>query len=458
MTPTTLTLLLLTAETPPATASDRPFAECLDRSSDVARAACIDQMPPAALEKAQKQDVDRLSPEVMARLSGPSQAALARASGAKDGDSAAAVMLRDRDAIRPSVRIVGDAFGRVATGNQQDDAPQASTDGALGGGLDVRTLSIRASLMIKKGTQPRTITGEQAFGTSILMPQTENFAVTSDFTWFPDWYAAHCAVRRKRGTLADTWCSGQPAPDGRDAWRYQLRRNLLLGPSFTFNVARTDWKHVLRAAEGAGDTMLPELAVTGQVTTLHTALGLRYSWLRSHNDNWVEVSVFAGASWRGVRVDPGADKALAAVWDDPPPDLDDSPFRAAGGDFLRSALGTSRRDFFGVDLGLSVRVNDVVISALLPYVAGQNVSGLDGFRLVPMLSIRSGFELVKLGTEAKRTPKKDPPAQKSPETEKPPAQKSPETKKPPAAAPSTPVATPQPAPTDPPAAEQPPPP
>lgn len=370
--------------------------------------ACINRQPPEKLEETAKAALNKLSPEVLGLLSGETQAALAKAPNAKEGDSASAAMLRDRDAIKPSLRVVGDAFGRIATGNNKDEDPETTSDGAFGGGLDVRTLNIRASLMLKKGTQPRTLTGEGAFGTAILLPQTENFAVTTDFTWFPDWYVAHCAVAKQRGKQKGTWCRGETVAQGdaRDAWRYQMRRNLLLGPSLMVDVARTNWKHVIRSGEGTGDAAVPEVAVTGQITTIHAALGLRYSWIRSHNDNWIEVSVFGGASWRGVRVDAGANKALEKLWKEPPAGLENNEYRAAGGNFLASALGTPHRDFFGADIGLSVRVNDVVVSALLPYVAGHNISGLDGFRLIPMLSLKGGFELVKLGTEAKKTPEK----------------------------------------------------
>ena len=366
-------------------------------SESSAQAACIDKLGPELLAKVRKEDVQKLSPEVLSLLSPQSQLALGKIAEVTRGESAAAVMLRDRNAIKPSLRVVGDAFGRVATGNDADDAPKASSDGAFGGGLDVRTLDIRASLMIKKGTQPAAVTGETAFGTTILLPQTENVAVSTDFTWFPDWYNLHC--RATEGN-PKTWCHRDDA--ARNAWRYQMRRSLLLGPSLMVDVASTKWKHIIDPEQSVGGVvMTPETAVTGQVTTFHAALGARYSWLRSHNENWVEVSVFAGGSWRGVRADSAADKEFDKLRGNADMlGLSGNEYLKAD-NFLASALGTPQRNFFGVDLGLSVRVNDVVVSAMLPYVAGHQVSGLDGFRFIPMLSLRAGFELVNLSTEAK---------------------------------------------------------
>lgn len=376
---------------------------CLEKSKVDVAVACVNGLDTKTLAASTKESLNNLSPEVFSRLSAATQEALGKAPGATEGDTAAATMLSDRNAIRPSLRVVGDAFGRVSPGNGEDDDASTSADASFGGGLDVRTLNIRASLMIKKGTQPREISGEGAFGTAILLPQTENFSVSTDFTWFPDWYAVHCNIRKKK---ADRWCAGSSVPVNkayRDSWAYQLRRNILVGPSLLADVARTQWKHTLPAVEGMdGLVTAPEASVTGQATTFHAALGLRYSWIRSLGDNWVEVSLFAGGSWRGVRVDSGANKALVKLWEDPASMRGaDSPGYADRGNFLKSALGTDRKDFFGADISLSVRVNDVVITAMLPYVAGHDVSGLDGFRLIPMLSFRTGFELVKLATEAK---------------------------------------------------------
>ncbi|MBL9107093.1 MAG: hypothetical protein JNL82_39705 [Myxococcales bacterium] len=390
---------------PPDKANEKTVKECITNyAENAALAACLARLDPAELAKVDQEDLKDLTPEVLRLLPGKPQDALGSSNAVDESDSAAAVLLRDRNAIRPSLRIVGDTFGSLVTGNAADDDPETSAAGAFGGGLDVRTLNFRSSLMIRKGSQPRTVTGETEFGSAMLLPQIENFAVSADFTWFPDWYVAYCRSRKadKRGSCDEN------SPE-RNTWRYQLRRSFLLGPSLMVDVARTHWKHVIRAEESAaGMVTAPQVAVTGDVTTLHAALGARYSWVRSHKDNWVEVSLFVGPSWRRAWVDSKANKTLEKIWADVENlGLEDNEFRGAGDDFLASSLGTTRRNFFGLDIGLSIRVNDLVVSATLPYVAGDQVSGLDGFRLIPMLSLRGGFELVKLGSEAARAPKKD---------------------------------------------------
>lgn len=359
----TFTALMLSstaAASPPKPSSPSPTPqETLDQKSEAElRTLTSEELDEIITDPATVEDtLNSLPPK--------KQAELAKSPAAEDNET-----LQNYRAIRPGVRLIGDAFGRAnkGVGEQSSDDRPVTLGGSFGLGMEFTTQNFETFVIVNKGVdQNPTLTSAHDFGEAMLLPQTELVSATIDATWIPArWY--------------DT---------------------LPLGFRAYTSIAGTSWELELApGTEADPDAMAPAtspITVSANVTTIASGLGLEYVWsIRSAApDNFIQLSLFAGASVHAAVADAQASRDLRTIQASNP---DDETISALSDDFINIALDLDDNRppvFVGTDLGFSLRLNQVEVIANLPWVQGD-VPGLSRFRFVPMLSLRGGAQLAAL--------------------------------------------------------------
>jgi hypothetical protein len=261
----------------------------------------------------------------------------------------------DRFAIRPGIRFIGDAYSQLVE--------SASAQGAFGGGVEVEAIAphaIRTALLVRKGTQPSTLTEREDFGQALLNPQTESFFFGGEVAWWPQ--------------------------------RAQIHRTML-GIQGHLHVAQTTWEVELAPADEEAN--LPErlFAVDTRVFSSAVAANVRYA--ASEGQNYVEVLTYLGVGLRWLSLDGDVDARLR--------ELSAMDARIEDKTFLQQAIRDDRMRYWSVEMGAAIRVNSIVISASLPFIQGD-IQGLSGWRFIPAISLRAGAQLVEFDGLEPATP------------------------------------------------------
>lgn len=318
----------------------------------------IAAMSPQQLEALSVDAQLALKQEQVDALSPPQADALGKAPEVANSETPVGDVKRGRKALQPGIRLIGDAYSQLVTA-----AGSTSTGAAFGAGVEIETLNGRASITIRRGTEPKSLGDAQSFGNAILTPSVQDFYAGVDFS--------------------------------RSIIRFENASFILSIAGFA-QIARTRWNVSLAEAVPAmtdptsGEEVAPARAATSasaDATTFAVIAGPEIKYVASQGENYVEFRALLGFGARGASLDRDADRAVARARA-----ADD---RVGPGGFLSQAIGTSAGVFGAVDALFSVRVNSVVVSAAIPYVAGS-VSGLSGLSFIPSITLRTGAKLIDL--------------------------------------------------------------
>jgi hypothetical protein len=343
----------------PEAASKLPLDEVAALTpADIAGASpdSIKALSPKQLEALSDEAQLSLSDEQVEGLNPEQAEALGRSPVVAESDKPVGELKRGRAAIKPGVRLVGDAYSQLVSA-----AGQATPGGAFGGGAEIETLRGRGTIIVRKGTQPDELSDTKAFGRSMLTPSVQNF--------FGGVELAHDIIA-------------------------------LPGP-FTFGVAGggqialTSWKPTLvKAVSEVTDDMgnvttaaAPAVTALTGATTVALNVGPELRFIASQGENYVEIRGYVGFGFRAVDLDEDANQLIS--------DQRAIDSRVTTGGFLKHAIGTDRGVFGAIDAAVSLRINTVVISAAVPYVGG-NVPGLSGLNFVPSITLRTGARIIDL--------------------------------------------------------------
>jgi hypothetical protein len=265
----------------------------------------------------------------------------------------------DIRAIKPGIRLIGDAYSQLV--KTAEDG--ANSQSSFGGGVEIEAIgnethsTSKTIIVIRKGTKPSTLdTGEQ-FGDALLNPQSQAVFAGAEVEWFPA-----CA---KVG-------------------------NTLFGVHGHLNAARSDWKVELAPAREADPMNVlvdarPVQSETAPVYTFNLGAMFAMRYVASGGDNYVDVEALVGPTLRWLSFDDGVTSRIAEKRA-----IDD---RIPEKTFPQFALGGDDRVFIGADIGVALRINSIVLSATVTVVA-DDVSGLSGWRFTPALSLRAGPQLI----------------------------------------------------------------
>jgi len=206
--------------------------------------------------------------------------------------------------------------------------------GNVGIGLGYQTCAGEGSVLIKKGTMQTIEGSREVFGRFLLSPSAANVGAVMDWKYYP--------------------------------WRQEEIQNIGLAAYVEF---------------GAADWVVPDPEVVGaqrSKNAIAVALGLgpsmRIKGLGGDKDRMNEIQ-FVGtvyAIMRGtygdMRGDPG---------------------------FRTLALGTGTKNFWGAELSIGLRINDIEAIISYPFLVG-GVNGLTRGQLLPSVGFRAGIDLKEL--------------------------------------------------------------
>lgn len=334
-------------------------------SADTIRASPVEAIQALSLDqlKALSDDAQKaLSEEQVASLTEEQKKALAKSDVVAESDTPAAEYKRGRAALKPGIRLVGDAYSQLVAA-----ADDVAPGGAFGAGIEVETMNGHFSFIVRKGVQPGELSDRKAFGTSLLTPSVQDFYAGIEGAY-------DTRLLPRTGFL------------------------VLSGAGFA-QIARTSWKATLAPAvpevvdPETGDVTTPGVAATtatSDATTVALSLGPELKFVAWKGENYVEIRGFIGGGLRAVSLDRDANDKI-----DEAHGRDSRVPEAKTKGFLKHAIGTDRGVFASLDSVISLRINSVVITAAIPYVGG-NVTGLSGLNFVPSITLRTGAELIGL--------------------------------------------------------------
>lgn len=156
-----------------------------ERSPDEIRSLSPGQLSALRPEQARALDASQLE-----GLSAEQLQALQRLVGEPTLGEGSAVQIRVKkalerrrriDAWQPGVRLIVDGYGQFGAGGET-----GSAQAAFGVGVEFRALNAYAALVLRKGTQPTTLTDARDQGESLIVPQTQ--AVSVGFEGHAAWY------------------------------------------------------------------------------------------------------------------------------------------------------------------------------------------------------------------------------------------------------------------------------
>jgi hypothetical protein len=266
----------------------------------------------------------------------------------------------DIRAIKPGIRLIGDAYSQLVKTAEDGTNSQSS----FGGGIEIEAISTenqstsKTVIVIRKGTKPSTLDTAEQFGDALLNPQSQAVFAGAEVEWFP--------ACTKKG-------------------------NNLFGLHGHLNAARSDWKVGLAPAREADPMNVlvdarPAQSETAPVYTFNLGAMISMRYVASGGENYVDVEAIAGPTLRWLSADDGVTSRIAEKRA-----LDD---RIPEKSFTQFALGGNDRVFVGADIGVALRINSIVLSATVTVVA-DDVPGLSGWRFTPALSLRAGPQLIE---------------------------------------------------------------
>lgn len=254
--------------------------------------------------------------------------------------------------LRPGVRIFGEAYSNVVNNEDTEFDPAA----AIGLGAAVRTLDFSLTFSLRRGVdvQPATTARERGF--SILNPSAQETSATLRFDW-----AGHELLNEREGNIRIGFYAGFDA--GFPTWGLSLAPEDLTDP----------------------DAPLPERSVQAGVFVMTLAGGFaaRYS-LKVGDSNYLELVPHVGVSFRHANELAEANDDLAQLRAMDP--------RVGDGSFRQLAIGTNQNSWFGLDLSLALRFNELVGEMSIPIVfqGDEGVARLTGPSLLINIYIQTG--------------------------------------------------------------------